>query len=147
MEIKQELTEELRSGEVTLIAERDGVFYRSSGLGVKPVITPMKNNREFFKGASVADKVTGKAAALLLVLSGASYVYGEIMSESAVKVLEENSISYGFGQKVQFIKNREGNDICPLEKCVAETDSPQEAWELISAEVSELMNWKDGKIS
>ena len=147
MEIKQELTEELRSGEVTLIAERNGVYYRSYGPGVKPIVTPMKNSRDFFKGASVADKVIGKAAALLLILSGAEYVYGETMSEAAVSVLEADSVAYAFGQKVKYIKNREGNDMCPLEKCVSETENPAEAWILIGNKIAELMKQKEGKVS
>lgn len=147
MEIRQELTEELRSGEVTLIAERNGNCYRSCDTGVKPIVTPMKNNRGFFSGASVADKVIGKAAALLLILSGAEYVYGETMSEAAAAVLEENSVAYAFGQKVRYIKNREGNDMCPLEKCVAETKNPAEAWTLIENKIAQLMREKEGKIS
>lgn len=57
----------------------------------------MRTNRAFFSGKSVADTTMGKATAVLLVLSGAKYVYGEVTSQGAVSVLQENGIIFEYG--------------------------------------------------
>ena len=50
------------------VAWRKGICYQAAGMGVKPIITPMRDNRNFFAGMQVGDTIIGKAAALLLVL-------------------------------------------------------------------------------
>lgn len=120
-------------------ADEHSVLYQTSGKGVKPIISPMRTNRAFFSGKSVADTTVGKAAALLLVLSGAKYVYGEVMSQGAVSVLQENGITFEYGQLVEYTKNREGTGICPLEECIQDEVDPAVAWIKIENKISELM--------
>lgn len=121
-------------------ADEHSIFYQTSGKGVKPIISPMRTNRSFFSGKSVADTTIGKAAALLLVLSGAKYVYGEVMSQSAVSVLRENGIIFEYDQLVEYTKNREGTGMCPLEQCIQDETDPAIAWTKIENKIAELMN-------
>lgn len=67
-------------------ADLHSIVYQASGKGVKPIVVPMRTDHLFFKEKFVADTIIGKAAALLLALSGARYVYGEIMSQAAIPV-------------------------------------------------------------
>ena len=115
------------------------VFYRESGIGVKPLVTPMRIDRAFFKDAQVADKVIGRAAALLLVLSGASAVYGAVMSRTAMEILDRYGVPYEYGSAVPYITNRTGDGLCPLEQCVLGETCPETGWEKITRRIAELM--------
>ena len=82
-------------------------------------------------GAFVADKVVGKAAALLLVRGGAVEVYAELISEPALKVFEKHHVVCIHGEMVKNIENRDRSGICPMESAVLCTDDPAEAYEIL----------------
>ena len=130
----------IQSGAYTCVAaDEQRILYQASGLGVKPIISPMRDNRAFFQNKYVADTMVGKAAAMLLILSGAKYVYGEMMSQSAARVLEKHGIPYAYGQMVEYTKNRAGTGMCPLEQCVQGEEDPAVAWTKIEHKIAELM--------
>lgn len=137
--MNKQIIELVQQHEYSCVAARETIFYQGTGLGVKPLITPMRENRQFFQGAEVADKIVGKAAAFLLVLSGAKAVYGDIMSKGAVEVLEQRGIDYCYVTLVEFIENRTGTGMCPLEQSVKEETSPEKAWDKIENTIAELM--------
>ncbi|NLA70365.1 MAG: DUF1893 domain-containing protein [Clostridiales bacterium] len=110
------------------------------GIGVKPIVTPMRENQEYFKGKEVYDTIIGKAAAMLLAYSGATSVYGEVMSEHAVNMLKQNGIKYQYETLVPYIKNREHDGMCPLEEAVRNEDNLENAFDLIEKCIAELMN-------
>lgn len=87
---------------------------------------------QFLCGASVADKVVGRGAALLLVKGGVREVYAEVASSGALDVLRRAGVEVSFGREVPNIINRTGTDICPVEKLTAGTSSPDEAYVLIN---------------
>lgn len=126
-------------GECTFAAVKRGVLLRDSGIGVKPIIERMREDRKCFKGFCAADKVIGKAAALLLVLSGVKFAYGSLMSRSAQRVFKEHGIPFAFGVETEYIKNRDHTDMCPLEKAVRDTADPNEAYALIEDKIAEIM--------
>ena len=129
----------IENGDSSLVAVNGENIYKGDGIGVKPIISPMRNNIEFFKGYEVADTIIGKAAALLLTLSGAKAVYGKIMSRAAVDILKENGIDYQYGVLVDFIKNRSGTGLCPLEDAVKTENNPQIALSKIEKKIEQLM--------
>lgn len=129
----------LAEGKYSCLAWDEQLRYQGAGMGVKPIITPMREQRNFFKNLQVADTIIGKAAALLLALSGAKFVYGGIMSKAAVEVFRQQGIEYEYGKLVDYIYNRQQNSLCPLEQAVLEVDSPQLAWEKLEAKIKELM--------
>lgn len=79
------------------------------------------------KDACVADKIIGKAAALLLILGGAKAVYGEVMSENAHRLLTEAGLEVQYGSLVPYIVNRKEDGMCPMEQAVAGLSDPKEA--------------------
>ena len=50
------------------------------------------------------------------------------MSKAGEKILKENNIEYEYGQLVENIINRSGDDICPMEKTVKDIDDYNEAY-------------------
>ena len=95
-----------------LIIKNDTVIYKSHEKGVYPLLCSV----DLMKGAILADKTIGKAAALLCVLGRAEGVYGRIMSKPAEQVLKQHKIKYKFGTETDNILNRPQTDICPMER-------------------------------
>lgn len=75
----------------------------------------------------VADKIVGKAAALLFVYLGVKCVYADVMSEGAELVFKEFGIEYSFGTKTKNIINRKGDGLCPMENAVINIGTPEKA--------------------
>jgi len=111
-----------------LIIKNDTVIYKSHEKGVYPLLCSV----DLMKGAILADKTIGKAAALLCVLGRAEGVYGRIMSKPAEQVLKQHKIKYKFGTETDNILNRPQTDICPMERLVEKIDSPEEAFYLLT---------------
>lgn len=99
--------------------------------GVADLFNLVADEPDFLRGASVADRVIGRGAALLLVKGGAREVYAQVISSGALEVLRSVGIETSFGKEVPNIINRTGTDICPVEKLTASTLSPDEAYERI----------------
>ena len=126
----------LRSADVALCA--GGRVVARSGRGVAPLLALSEEFNMRLNGCSAADKIVGKAAALLLVRLGAREVYGEVMSESAKRVFEKFGVLYSYGALVPNIINREGTGICPMEKATEDTDDPECAYARILMKFKEL---------
>lgn len=96
--------------------------------GVADLYELLATEPSFLHGASVADRVIGKGAALLLIKGCVSKVYAALISHKALHLLQDASIEVTFRQEVPFIKNREGNGLCPVEALTGDTDSPEDAY-------------------
>lgn len=99
--------------------------------GVADLYELLESDHTFLHEASVADKVVGKAAATLMILSGVVRIYAEVISESAIALLQNTKIDVRFGKVVPFIENRDKSGICQLESICSQTDSLQELFPLI----------------
>lgn len=86
-------------------------------------------------GYSVADLVVGKAAAMLFVKTGIKLVYAGTLSVGARAVLEKYGLGYQYDTLADSIINREGTDICPMEKAVADVSDPDEAYARIKKQL------------
>lgn len=122
----------LKTRNFTLVAiSSDKEVFTSSDRGVKPLLHLLENEKDFLKGASVADKVIGKAAALLMVLGGIKEVHTNVISEPAAEVFEKHNITFFFDKKVERIINRKGDGLCPMETLCMDVEEPSEAFEKI----------------
>lgn len=114
----------------------------STELGIKPLMIALRKDKHAFKGCVIADRIIGKAAALLAVLGKAEGVYGEIMSEAGKEVLEIYQKTYAFGTMVPYIHNRSNTGRCPMEEAVCEEKNPERAFVILEETISELMKQK-----
>ena len=128
----EQLKEILHSGSCRGVARsRQGEIRRFERRGVADLFSLVSDEPQFLCGASVADKVVGRGAALLLVKGGVREVYAEVASSGALDVLRRAGVEVSFGREVPNIINRTGTDICPVEKLTAYTSSSDEAYVLI----------------
>lgn len=116
---------------------RAGEVMTRDGRGIAPLLA-IASEESALRGASVADLIVGKAAALLMALAGVSEVYAEVMSEAGERTLSEHDIPHSCGLLVPYIIDRTGKDVCPMERAVADVSDPAEAYAVLSARLEEL---------
>jgi len=116
---------------------KDNCIYKSQKRGIAPIMELIKSNTNL-NGFSAADRVVGKAAALLFVLAGIHEVYSPIVSEPAIEVLKKNKIKVTFYKCVPYIINRSGNGQCPIEEAVTNIDNPRDAFIAIQNKMNAL---------
>ena len=106
----------------SLVVVREGeVKFVGFGKGVKELVDVMT----ILSNSSVADKVVGKAAAVILVRNGARAVYGKVMTKTAYTLLTQHNVFAKYGELVDKIEN------CPFEERVKNISDIKEAWKEI----------------
>lgn len=89
-------------------------------------------NVRLLQGATVADRIVGIAAATLMLSGGVKFVYAEIISLPALKLLQNACIKVSALQVVPMIENSDHTDWCPLEKVCLKGQSTKEIIVLIN---------------
>ena len=121
----------------TCVLCRGETLYTSEKRGVVPVLEKLEQNINL-KGFSAADKVIGKAAAMLFHLAGVIALYGEIMSVPAKEYLEKTGIDFSYGTLTDRIINRSGDGLCPMETAVSGISDSHEGLKAIKNKLIEL---------
>lgn len=125
----------LFTGNYTLfICSEEKVFF-SDEKGIKPLLSLLSDD---WSGAVAADKIVGKAAAMLYANLKVRAVYAEVLSESAKAVFEKYGIEYEYKTLTENIINRNGTDLCPMELAVKNIDNPSDAAQEINNKLIEL---------
>ena len=116
---------------------RDGSFFTSDGRGISPMMSFITEGKDL-QGYSVADVIVGKAAAMLFVKAGISAVYGEVMTVAARDYLASNGIPCSCKTLTERIINRNGDDICPMEKTVTDIEDYEEGYIALKERLNEI---------
>lgn len=129
----------LRSGDYTLVLKNDIELITSKEKGISPLIGLIESGRSL-ESFSCADKIVGKAAALLYAKLNVKELYAEVLSKAAQPVLKKHNISYSFGTLTASIINRKGDGICPMEQTVTEINNCDKAYSALKNKLSVLKN-------
>ena len=113
---------------------KDGKCLFSEKRGIAPLMGFIADGVDL-EGHSVADLVVGKAAALLMVKCKIKAVFAKTISKSGQEILKSNNIPFEYEISAEKIINRDGTDICPMEKTVLNTDDPEEAYILLKNKI------------
>ena len=106
--------------------------------GVKDLFRILKTDPDILNGAMIADKVIGKGAAALMILGGVKGVYADVISRPALELFSSVDVCVDYGICVPYIINRDGTDICPVEKLCMECKTAEECLPLIEGFMSSL---------
>ena len=106
--------------------------------GVKTLLRLVQEDKDLLCGATVADRIVGKAAALLLINGGVKSIYGQVMSSSATNVLRAHGVKYSYGTLTERIVNRAGTDICPMEKAVERCGNHKDVVAVLTAALEKM---------
>lgn len=128
----------LKQNNYTFLALKDGFEYHSTLNGIAPIMDKMIEDELFFKDCKIADKVIGKSAAMLLIKSQIKHLDTLLISEHAIKILDEHHISYTYEEVVPHIINRTKDGMCPMEESVLEIDNLNEGFEILKKTLQRL---------
>lgn len=127
------------SGQNLLIFRKDEVIFTSSGRGVAPLIEAIDTTgKDVLKGVITADRIVGRAAALLNIYLGAVEVHAMLISSRAKEALQDNSVRFEFWEETDAIKMRDGVVFCPFERLVQGISDPEDAYLKIKAKLAEI---------
>lgn len=127
----------LSGGNFTCVLCKGDTSYTSTGKGVSPMLTFLENGTEL-RGFSAADKIVGKAAAMLFVCAGVTEVFAEVMSKAAVNYLNERGITCSYGVLTDKIINRKGDGLCPMELAVMDIEDEKLGFSAIKNRFDEI---------
>ncbi|MBQ2889948.1 MAG: DUF1893 domain-containing protein [Clostridia bacterium] len=123
-----------------VVIKEDKIVSIEHGSGIKPVIDLYYQG--FIRDAVIVDKIIGKAAAMIMVLGGVRACYGITVSKSAVEYLEKHNVPVEFDKCTEYIVNRKGDGICPMEETVKDIEDAKTALEALKAKVASLSQGK-----
>ena len=112
-------------------------IYRSTERGIAPLIAIVDGGIDV-AGAVAYDKIVGKAAALLYVLTGVGAVHAGVLSKAAARLFDENGIAYTYETLTENIVNRKGDGVCPMEETVRDVDSPAAAYTVLKQKLRDM---------
>jgi len=107
--------------ELTMCLVRDGrplVTDRRKGL--VPLLSALDTFGPELVGAVLADRVVGRAAAVIAVHAQLAAVSAGVLSSGAAALLDGAGIPYEAGAIVPHICDRSGKGVCPMEKIALE---------------------------
>ncbi len=133
----QKAKKRLAAGDCTCVARKDDIEYVFTKRGVSPLLDCLAEPKELC-GFFVADKVVGKAAALLYVLLQVRAVYAEVISEKALVTLQAYGIETDYRTLVPAIRNRTDTGFCPMESAVWQIEDPATAYAVIQKTLAQL---------
>lgn len=111
-----------------IVGEQGVLTYKMQGIA--PLMECLRSNPEALRDASVADRVIGKAAAMLIAYGGAAEVYAGIISDPGAEFLSSRNISFTCEKRVPYIINRNRTGMCPMEERALGLDDPNDAYQL-----------------
>lgn len=79
------------------------------------------------RGAALADKVVGKAVAMVAVYAGLSAVWTQLGSDAAEQVMREHGIPFEMEKTVPLIRNKRDDGPCPMERLTMPFEMPSAA--------------------
>lgn len=129
----------LRNTDASFVYVTEEAVLTSEYKGIRRLLALVNEQTTLAEGF-VADRIVGKAAALLMVLQGAKNVYAETIDQPALAVFRTHGVNVLFRKLVPIIINRAGDGICPMENAVLAVDDPREAFTVLSETVKKLMN-------
>jgi len=122
----------LRVGDCRLVIVKEGeVLWQSDDRMLLGLLACVDALGAGSHGASMADVVVGKAAALLARALGVEAVYTPLLSRRALDYLRQQGIRMEYDLLVEGILNRSRNDLCPLEHVTVDIDDSARALEAI----------------
>ena len=127
-----------------LVFRGDEIIYSSSGKGVSPLLGAIEEvGLEALEGVLTADRIVGRAAALLNLYMGASEVHTLVISAGSEDLFRGHGVVYDFVEETDVVKDVDGVIFCPFERLVQGMSDPKEAFFSIREKLAEMRAQSD----
>ncbi len=114
----------------TCVLCRGDQVYTSRKRGISPMVDFLDGGAEL-SGFCAADRIVGRAVAMLFCLAGVRAVYAEVITTGAIDILRGQGIAVTWREETDTIINRTGDGPCPMENAVREITDPHLAYRAI----------------
>lgn len=115
------------------IVKQRKVLFESHSRGISGFLRAIDELGERLVGASAADKVVGKAVALLSSYAQMKAVYACVLSRKAMELLKREGIQVEWNEIVESILNQCKPVPCPFETVAEGIIDPEEAYKKLKA--------------
>ena len=110
------------------IVKNGALLYSTKSHRISGFLDALEKCGANLQGASLADRVVGKAVAFLCVHAKINEVYAAVLSRKAMVVFKQNNIVFHWGKLVENILDSNKAGMCPFEKATAEFSDPEKAY-------------------
>ncbi len=120
---------ELYEENLTLAIVKNGtVIYSAKSHRISGFLDAIDKCKDKLEGASLADRVAGKAIALLCAYAKIKEVYAAVLSRKAMAIFKQNKIACHWNKLVDNVLDASKTGMCPFEKAAADISDPQKAY-------------------
>jgi hypothetical protein len=120
--------------ELTLAIVKNGeVMFETRSHRISGFLGAIEQLGDKLEYASLADRVAGKAIALLCVYAKIKEVYAEILSKKAKTVFEQNGIPNEWKELVDNVLDLNKSGVCPFENAADDISDPKDAYSIFRA--------------
>jgi hypothetical protein len=124
----------LKKKTLSLVIVKDSnSLFESNASGIDGLLQAIEDLGNNIIASSIADKVVGRAAALLIIYSDIKEVYTTFLGEEGFRLLKEHNILVEYENLVPTILDREGKNMCPFEKFAMTINLKEEVYDQLKA--------------
>lgn len=123
-----------------VIVKKGKIVFETGAHGIGGFLLAIERLGKKIVGSAVADRIVGRAAALLCAYSEVASVFAVTTSEDGIQILRENAVPYEYENVVSNILSYDRTDICPFEKLTADLKNPKEAYARLTQEIGSSLN-------
>lgn len=124
------------TGMCLMVYEGGSVIFQSKSKGIRPHLEAIEELGSRLRGTLMVDKIVGRAAALLILFSGATEVHAGVISRGGKELLAKGGVGLYYEEQTEHIKMVDGRIFCPFEAMVQGIDDPDEAYVAIVEKMS-----------
>jgi len=134
---------ELYEEELTLVIVKNGeVLFKTKSHRIGGLLDAVEQLGGKLEGSSLADRVVGKAVALLCVYAEVKEVYAAVLSRKAQAVLKRRHIGVQWGELTEKVLDVNKSGMCPFEKAAENISEPQEAYRVFKVLLDRMKSCK-----
>lgn len=124
-----ELAEQIFHAEAAsfVLVKQGRMLARGSRDGIGELLEVVERLGNDASGSSLADKIVGKAVAMVAAYGGICAVYSPLASEAARILLACHQIDLRADRTVPLILNRRNDGPCPMERLTMSLEEPKDA--------------------
>ena len=120
--------QKLVSDSLAFVIVKDGAILRTGTReGIGELIETVDALGDQLRGAALADKIVGKAVAMVARTANIRAVYSPMMSQAACDTLAVAHIPFEYEHLVPLILNKRNDGPCPMERLTLPIDDPVQA--------------------
>jgi hypothetical protein len=120
-----------KTGNSLMIYKNGTLIFESELKGIRPHLKAINELGQELEGTLMVDKILGRAAAFLVIYSGAAEAMTTILSTPGRRILDKYGLKYSYGEEVPHIKMKNGVIFCPFERMVQGIEDPNTAFKAI----------------